>query len=371
MAAFTKRSLEASADNKDFRYTVATLRDNLLAGADRSAVFVLVGAAGLLLLAILNLSALLLAWGFERRQEFAVRVALGAGSAQVTRLVLQQSFIIVAAGAVVGLGVSVVALRLLQSLDLGATVSPFVNAATLDLPVLAGTTLIAALAGIVAGALPTWLTRDAAVADTLRSASRSATLSRGALRWQQVMVFGQASLSAVILVAAVLTGVSFRRLSAVPDGFAVGSKVAARIVLPDATYGAHPARAAFARALADNLAQERELATSGFTTTLPVSDGGNGSRFSIELPDGSTPREPDLLHFRRISPGYFGAMGIPVLRGRAFTAQDDTGAVAAAIVSQALAERLWPEGGSDRQAPRSGGVWREQATAAHHRGHRR
>ena len=101
MVDFTARTIEANApDNKDFRYTLTTLRDTLLGGADSSALFVLAGAAGLLLLAVLNLSSLLLAWGFERRQEFAVRIALGAGSRQVMRLVLQQSLIIVAAGAV-------------------------------------------------------------------------------------------------------------------------------------------------------------------------------------------------------------------------------------------------------------------------------
>jgi len=72
MDAFTRRTIDASPiDNKDFRYTLTTLRDTLLGGADSSALFVLAGAGGLLLLAVLNLASLLLAWGFERRQEFA------------------------------------------------------------------------------------------------------------------------------------------------------------------------------------------------------------------------------------------------------------------------------------------------------------
>jgi len=342
MASFTVRAIEASADNKDYRYSAKTLRDLLLGGADSSVLFVLAGAGGLLLLAILNLSSLLLAWGFERRQEFAVRIALGAGTRQVIRLMLEQSLVIVAMGAALGIAFSILALRLLQGFDLGVTVTPFVHAARLDVSVLAVSVLLTLVAGVAAGALPMWFVRDVGIADTIRSASRTATVSRSAMAWQKGVVFAQASLSVVILAAAVLIGVSFYRLSAVPNGFDAGRKIVARVVLPEPKYAAHPARAAFARALSDNLAHDAELLSSGFSTTLPVSDVPWGGRFHIELPDGSLSPEPALLHFRRISPSYFGAMNIPVLRGRTFTAQDDTAAVQVAIVSGALANRLWP-----------------------------
>ena len=77
----------------------------------------------------------------------------------------------------------------------------------------------------------------------------------------------------------------------------------------------HRERAAFGRALSENLAAEPSLTSSGFTTTLPVSDVRFGSRFFIELADGSLSPETALLHIRRISPSYFDAMEIPVLRG--------------------------------------------------------
>ena len=344
MAAFTARAIEASpADNKDYRYDVTTLRDNLLGGADSSAFFVLAGAGGLLLLAVLNLASLLLAWGFERRQEFAVRIALGAGGRQVARLMLQQSLILVAAGAVAGVALSYVALYFLRGFDLGPTVTPFVASAHLNLSVLGATVLAALVAGLIAGAIPISFARDTEIGDTLRSSSRSTTLSRGAMAWQKAMVLGQAALSVVILVAALLIGVSFWRLSAVPSGFSPRNRVVAHVVLPDATYGGHPARAGFARALADNLAAQPDLVSGGFSTTLPVGDGAWGGRFFIELPDHSLSAEPVLFHFRRVSPLYLSAIGIPLLRGRALSTQDDTAAVPVAIVSRALADRLWPK----------------------------
>jgi predicted permease len=340
---FTRRAIEASpADNKDYRYSIKTLRDALLGGADSSALFVQAGAATLLGLAILNLASLLVAWGFERKQEMALRRALGAGGGRVVRLLLQQSVAIVAAGAAVGVLLAYVALRTLQQFDLGPTVTVLVGQARLDGSVLAVTAGIAVISGLVAGALPAWFSRGEGLADALRASSRSATLSPAALRWQKGMVVGQAALSAAILAASALITMSFWRLSQVSSGFSPASRVVARVVLPDATYGTHLQRAAFGRALAANLSAEPELTAAGFTTTLPVGDILFGSRFFVELPDGSRDREPTLFHIRRVSPGYVATMGIPLLRGRTFTAQDDTGAVAVAMVSRALTDRLWP-----------------------------
>ena len=340
---FTARALEASpVDNKDFRYNVTTLRDVLLNGADSSALFVQAGAATLLILAILNLASVLVAWGFERKQEMSVRRALGAGGGQIVRLLLQQSVVIVMAGAVLGIVLAYVALRTLQQFDLGPTVSVLVGKAHLDAGILAATAAIAVICGLIAGALPAWFSRGPGLSDALRASSRSSTLSPVALRWQKAMVVGQAALSTAILAASLLIVMSFWRLSEIPDGFSSDGKLVVRIVLPDATYGKHPARAAFGRSLAENLAAEPDIASAGFTTTLPVGDQLWGGRFYIELPDGSTSAEPALFHIRRVSPTYLQTMNIPLLRGRAFTAQDDTGAVQVAVVSRALATRLWP-----------------------------
>jgi predicted permease len=343
MGRFTAQAIEASpVDNKDYRYNVTPLRDVLLGGADASALFVEAGAATLLLLATLNLATLLVAWGFEQRQEIAVRIALGATGARVTRLLLQQSVAIVAAGAALGVPLAYVALRTLQQLDLGPTVTVLAGNAHVDVSVLLATAVIAVFAALAAGALPAWFSRGDFLGDALRSSSRSATLSPVAIRWQKAMVVAQAALSAAILSAATLIIMSFWRLSEIPDGFSAKGRVVVKVVLPNARFGTHRERAMFGRMLSDNLAREPDLISAGFTTTLPVSDGTWGGRFFIELPDGSRPEEPALFHVRRVSPGYLQTMGIPLLRGRAPAIQDDTGSVPVAVVSQALAARLWP-----------------------------
>ena len=343
MRAFTAKAIEASpADNKDYRYNVTPLRDVLLDGADASALFVQAGAATLLVLAILNLATLLVAWGFEQRTEMAVRVALGATGARVTRILFQQSLAIVAAGAAVGVPLAYLALRIFQQLELGPTVTVLAGRAQVDAGVVLATAVIAVVAALAAGALPAWFSRSSLLGDALRSSSRSATLSPLALRWQKAMVVAQAALSAAILAAAALIIVSFWRLSRIPDGFAAEGRAVMRVVLPPATYGTHRERAIFGRMLSEHLDREPDLARAGFTTTLPVSDVAWGGRFHVDLPDGSRTEEPMLLHFRRVSSGYLETMGIPLMRGRSFGVQDDTASVPVAIVSQTLAARLWP-----------------------------
>src|SRR5687768_6084767 len=202
MRRFTALSIETStADNKDYRYDVTPLRDVLLNGADSSALFVQAGAATLLVLAILNLASLLVAWGFERRREMAVRIALGATGGHVARLLLHQSIAIVAAGAALGVPLAWLALRTLQQLDLGPTVSVFVAKAHIDVVILLATAAIAVVSALAAAALPAWFNRDGSLGDALRVSSRGFTLSPQALRWQQAMVVGQAALSAAILAA--------------------------------------------------------------------------------------------------------------------------------------------------------------------------
>jgi hypothetical protein len=144
--------------------------------------------------------------------------------------------------------------------------------AHLDAGVLLATAAIAIVSGLVAGALPAWFSRGSGLADALRASSRSATLSQVALRWQKAMVVAQAALSAAILAAAVLIAMSFWRLSEIPDGFSADGRVVARVVLPDATYGKHPTRAAFGQALNENLASEAGHRGGG------IHDGASGGR---------------------------------------------------------------------------------------------
>ena len=343
-STLTKRALAASNDNKDFWYEMRPLRGVLLDGADSTVLLIQAGAVVLLVLAVLNLASLLLAWGFERRQELAVRQALGAGEARVLRMLFLQSVTVVGAGAVLGLGLTWVAIPWLRGLALNRTQSFFTTQIGIDAGVLALTAGVAVIGGLAAGILPALFSRNTDLAVALRAGggTRSVTLSPAALRWQQAMVVVQAALSVTILATATLVGVSFANLARVPIGFQPNGLVVARINLQSTDYESPANRARFGRDLLDNLAREPALSAFGYTSTLPVSDVLWGARFFIELPDHSISTEPMLLHFRRVSPSYLQTIGIPLFTGRQLTAQDDSAAPKVAVVSRALAERLWP-----------------------------
>jgi putative ABC transport system permease protein len=340
--ALTRRALEVSQDNRDFRYTLRTVGQVVLPGADRTVVLIQATTLALTLLAVLNLSSLLMAWGFDRRQEMAVRVALGAGGARIMLMLVTQSLAVVAAGAAGGVALADLALPALRHANVGPELALYLRRLALDWSVLGWSAGIAFASGLAAGAFPALVGKRTAVADTLRSSSRGATLSPAAATWQKAMVLGQTGLTVVILSTAALIGTSLRNLATVPDGFVSAHRVAAHVELNGAAYLGHEQRVEFATRLADQLDAAPELASWGFTSTLPVRDVQWGGRFKIELPDGSLSPEPLLFHVRRVSVGYLNTMGIPLLRGRGIEQHDDASQPDVAVVSRAVAERLWP-----------------------------
>jgi len=351
----TKRALAATADNKDFWYEARPLRGVLLNNADSTILLVQGGAVILLLLAVLNLASLLLAWGFERRQELAVRHALGAGQGRLVRMLFLQSLVVVGGGAALGVGFTQLIVPWLRHLDFNQTLTFFTSQISLDSEVLLVSAATALVCGLAAGLLPALFSRHANLASALQT--RTATLSPAALRWQQGMVVMQASLSVVILAAAALIGVSFVKLVRVPIGFTPAKLVVARVNLQSAIYQVPANRIRFGEDLLDNLSREPEIATAAFTSTLPVSDILWGGRFFVELPDKSVSTEPMLLHLRRVSANYLPTMGIPLLNGRLFTTTDDSASPKVVIVSRSLAARLWPnESAIGRRLYRFGGA---------------
>src|SRR6185369_9186606 len=127
--------------------------------------------------------------------------------------------------------------------------------------------------GLLAGLLPAWQSRAVSFVEALRSESRGASLSRGALHWQQAMVVLQAAVSVLILVGAGLAMIGFQKIGRVPMGFATDHRVVMQIQFSELSYGTHEKRAQIVRTLEQNLAREPALTQFGFTTTPPVGDG--------------------------------------------------------------------------------------------------
>jgi predicted permease len=342
MEDLTRRAVaEDRVVNRDYRYRARPLREALVGTSAPSIWLVQAGAILLFVLAVSNVWSLFLAMVITRGHEVALRRALGARTRDIVWLFVRRSLAIAVPAGALGAVLAWFVLPLVQQLRPNPALGFLLSRAAIDTGTLltaVGFTLVAALAIAVA---PAWHACRQDASTALGSVSRGSTLSRPAARRQRALIWIQSALTVVVLFAAVVSGVSFWKLSRVPDGFDSTDRVIARVMLPDARYATHGSRVEFARRLTEEASRSPDLAAFAFTTTLPVGDLLWGGRFFPELPDGSVPQEPVTLHLRRVSPEYLKTMGIPLLQGRHIDGRDDSRSVPVAIVSRAAAERLF------------------------------
>jgi putative ABC transport system permease protein len=330
-----EHSAAPDADPKG-RIFAAPLQDSLISDV-RPTIMVLAGAVGLvLLIACANVAGLMMARAAGRTKEIAVRAALGAGRGRIVGQLLSESLLLSAFGAVLGATLSVWGVRLLSGADLGL---PGLRPIEVDAGVLAFCAAVAIITGVAFGLLPALQASRPDLNAVLRDAGRGSAASRRP-RARRVLVAGQMALSVVLLIAASLLIESFQRLEQVQPGFDPHHAMTMRIALPPARYPDDARRTQFLRE------------TLGRVEALPGVNAASGS-LGIPmdswvrtpfLPEGEAlvpiPRRP-LAEWMAITPGYFQALGIPMVRGRAFTWADDAGAPRRVIVSQALARRYF------------------------------
>lgn len=342
LRSFASRAAETHPENRNWSWTAQPVREALLAGADRASLFVQAGAAILLLLAVSNLASLLLAWAAERQRETAVRLALGASGWRLARQFLVQSLVLVSLGGLAGVLVAASALPLLHRLNPHPVLGSFLADVRMDGGALGFAGALVLGSALLAGLLPAWQARRLTVNDALRAESRGASLGREGLRWQQAMVVIQAGVAVTILTGAGLAGVGFARLARVHLGFQVAQRAAFQLQFPEPAFAGHEARVRFVRALEQNLAREPQVAAFAFAGSLPVGDGQWGGAFVPQRASGEFDRDPTILHFRRVTPGYFGALGLPLIEGRLLDPRDTANAPHVAVISKAAADKFWP-----------------------------
>jgi putative ABC transport system permease protein len=301
-----------------FGIAVNPLRTDLL-GDSRPVLGVLLGAVGLvLLLACANLASLLLARGEGRRRELAVRASLGAGRLRLIRQLLTETCVLGLAGGAAGLLVAAVAMKGVVALD--PETLPRVQQATLSLPVLAFTVVVSLGAGIVFGLLPATQISRVAMMDVLREAGRSSVGGRGRLR--RALVAAQLAIAVVLLVGAGLLLKSFSRLQNVPAGFEPRGVLTFRTTAPPARYReGMDVTAFYARLLAD-VRQVPGVTVAGASSGLPLAVHSGDWSFEIEG-RVSIPGHRARADWFVITPGYFEALGVRLVRGRLPAAEDD------------------------------------------------
>jgi predicted permease len=312
-----------------------------IVGPSQRLLLVLLGAVGLvLLIACANAANLLLARATARQREIAVRSALGAGRARLVRQMLTESLLIALIGGGLAVAIAAAAVRTLVAL----LPAGFPRADTIHVngAVFAFTLLVALATGVLFGLAPALQAARTDVQDNLRAGGRGAGSHRGHLRLRSVLVVGEVSLACLLLIGAGLMLRSFVNLLRADPGFRPEHLLTARVALPDASYKPLEMPRFWSR-LCASLDSVAGIRAAGVGTDLPWTGyDDNIGGFTIE---GKKPAANEEFHARYhvASPGYFRAVGIPLVRGRFFRDGDDMQAPPAMIVNLAMARRYWPD----------------------------
>jgi len=327
-----------------------------LIGDARTPLYLLLGAVGILLLiALANVANLLLARAAARQRELAVRAALGAGRARITRQLLTESAVLSvtggALGALLGLGLT----RVL--LPLGELIIPRLSEIRVDTKVMVFAVGLSLIAGLLFGTVPALQASGADLIEPLRDDQRAgAGRSRRAL--QRSLVVAEIALALMLSIGAGLLIRSLARLQHVETGVDSHNVVTFSLSLPRARYADESAARIFYDRLIERLQAVPGVERAATAVSLPpdqltVTDNftAEGQRFAV---GESSPPATLMI----VSESYFGALGIPLMRGRLFDSRDREGAEPVVILNRTLADRYYPNGDAVGRRFRIGGTER-------------
>jgi predicted permease len=291
-----------------------------------------------LLIACANIANLQLARMTTRRQELSIRTALGASAGRIARLVVSESFVLAAIGALSGLALCYPALGLLEGL-LPRQVAPGTGFG-LDTNVLLFTLGTVIVATIVTGLLPLAALRRADLVSVIKDFARTG-VSRSAHRVRGALVVFQIAVSVALLVTAGLLTKSFYRLTDSDPGFERSGLWTASLVLPQSRYADEAGTARLNRQVLDELVAIPGVSTAAYTSSLPLIGTNAQSSYAIEGMELAEGQASPHAQQRSISEGFLPALGVQILQGRNFRARETEPVV---LVDELFVRRYFPDG---------------------------
>lgn len=310
-----------------------------IVGEVRRPLLVLLGAIALvLLIACANLTNLMLARAAARSRELAVRQCLGASATRIARQTLTESLLLSFLGTLVGVLLAIWIVTALKSLV--SSQIPHVETARIDATVLLFTVAIMLLTGVLCGLAPALRSARISLQDAIKEGTRGST-SGSNKRLNNVFVVSQLALSLVLLIGAALFLQSLRNLLSVNPGFRAENVLMARLSLPEQKYKDKAQTESFYNQVRQNVAGLPGVQAVELCQVVPFSGGGGGGPFTVE---GFEQEQSKVAWLRSSTPGYFNAMGMPILKGRGFESTDTATSQPIAIVDEKLARMYSPQG---------------------------
>ena len=316
-----------------------------LVGKVKPALLILLAAVGLvLLIACVNIANLLLARWSVRQRELAIRLALGAGRWRLVRQMITESLLLSLAGGALALLTSVWATDALKTLT--PSNIPQLAAAGLDARVFGFTFLISIVTGIAFGVAPALFSSNPSMQLALKEGSRGAGSGARHNRLRSLLVVSEFALALVLMIGAGLLLRSFSHLLNVDPGFDPHNVLVARVWLPQPNdpktgpYFEHSKRVVFINEVLRRMRELPGVELASAATNVPLSGQRSSSGFTIENREQSA-TEVFAAYTASVTPDYFSAMRVPLVRGRTFIDRDDEKSPIAVVISETMARRFW------------------------------
>ena len=328
--------------SKNYTAEVLPLREQFF-GNVRRPLWLMLGAVGfVLLIACANVANLLLSQATSREKEIALRSALGARRARITRQLLTESLLLALLGSVLGLGLAWLGIKALIAISPRDLIS--FQTVGLNVPVLLWTLGISVLTGIIFGLAPALHISRLNLNDTLKEGGKSESAQASGSRClRSALVVTEIALAMVLLASAGLLIKSFARLQQVDRGFNTDKILTMVVPLLDAKYSQDPQCIAFFVQTLDRVRALPGVRSAGMINFLPLYGGlGSGTDFKIEGRPEPPPGQGPSCDVRSVDAGYFPTMGIPLLRGRNFSDLEQKEARHVILINDALARKYFP-----------------------------
>ncbi len=332
----------------------------------RTALYVLLGAVGfVLLIACANVASLLLARASARAREIAIRSALGAGRGRIIRQLLTESLVLSIGGGLLGLALGAAGVKALLAINPGGIprIGPDGAGVSLDWTAVAFTLTISLLTGVLFGLAPAIFAARSDLNLVLKNASSRSGGGAGQNRTRSLLVVVEMALAIVLLVGAGLLIRTFAALQTVAPGFDSHNVLTMSTSLSGSKFDKTAAIADLARQATERIEALPGVQAAAGSCYLPL-EGGLGLPFAIEgrpLTDGAASHGG--AGWAYVTPRFFDVFKVAVVRGRAFTQRDDTGAPGVVIINEAFARQFWskenPIGQRLRVGPGMGPVFNE------------
>jgi putative ABC transport system permease protein len=327
-------------DDKGWGAVVVPLREQLV-GDVRPALLVLLGAvAFVLLIACANVANLMLAKTLGRRKEIAIRSALGASRLRVLQQVLSESVVIALIGGILGLiiahfGVQLISAFLANQLNQSPDV-------TLDIWVLGFTLAVSILTGVLAGLAPALRLTKTDLNEALKQGLGRTDSDSGGTRTRSVLVISEVALSLILLIGAGLMIRSLWLLRSIDPGLDPNNVLTMRVGVPSTRFPSPLQQSNFFNEALRRIRALPGVESAGVIDALPINGGGSIQPIAIEGRPAQQMADQPEVGVRIISPAYFQALRIPLLRGRNFNDSDAAGAPLTILISESMAKRFWP-----------------------------